>query len=460
MQNLNGFSLTSLRFTIGTTYEIAEVVVESQSGVIHRGTVFKSSPIVVHISNGFQVTNSEFSNREKGLHIYTTNDAAIFVVAENFIAPQNHGVFLAYPCLTLEAVSDYEYVLISAEVTSDPNSQILLVGCENDTKISIIPSQSITLPQDFQLTNSPSIVSNTGSIVNGSLHQMQTLLISSDHDLTGTKVVSNKPLTVIAGHECAVVPPNIGGCEPFAVQIPPTITWGTSFLLSPFNTRTSDTVYELVSLEETSVVLTCGNFSRNLTVTMSSFNFSSNSFCSLSSSKPILVVQFAIFGNLDLKNEPAITLISPIDQYVNEISFLTLPEDIFPTNFISVTVGTEYFNESRILLNGKKLDCQWNPIYNGSNTVFGYGCSKNISSWRNTPRQHVLSHSDDDGLLSVVVYGFNSLSGYAYLGGQHISIGNGKLIYSTRAHYSTHCLCFQWNKPFHLAHAMFMVLEN
>ena len=427
MKNLDGHSVTSLRLTISTTYDTAQVVVESQTGVIHQQTVSNSFPSSILISNGFQVATSDFSDRRKGLHIYTMNDATISVIAENFIFPHNHGVFLAYPCLTFDTENEYEYILTSTDVTSTPKSQVLLVGCENDTKISIIPSQSISLPQDFQLTNSPSMVSNAGSIVNGSLHQMQTLLISSDHDLTGTKVVSNKPLTVIAGHECAVVFPNIGGCEPFAIQIPPTITWGTTFLLSPFNSRDPGSIFKLSIFEETSILLSCGNSSLySGSIFANSISFITNDFCFLHTSKPILVVQLATAGTLNGIGEPAITLISPTDQYVNEVSFVTLPEDVFSTNFIGVTVRAEHFDESRIILNGEKLDCLWNPIYNSSYAVFGYGCSKNISSWRNTPRQHVLSHSDNDGLISVVVYGFNSLSGYAYLGGQHISIGNGK----------------------------------
>ena len=431
MKNFGGTQHTSLRLTIGTTYEVADVIVESQSGVIYQGVVSSSSPISVEVPAEFQVTNSEFSNREKGLHVYTANNSTIFIIAENYISRSNHGVFLAYPCLTFETETGYEYVLTS--VSGDLESLVLLVGCENETEVSIIPSQSISLPQDFQLTNSTSIVLGAESMVNGLLHQMQTLLISSNNDLTGTRIVSNKPLTVIAGHECAVIPPSVGGCEPFALQIPPTLTWGMSFLLSPLGTRVSGTEYELVTVEETSIVLSCGNNSTFIptTITASSIQFSSNEYCSLLTSKPVLVVQFVTASFLNGISGPALTLIAPTDQYVNEISFITLPGDLFFIQFISVTVQTEHFDESRILLDGERLDCQWTVIYKGPSIISGYGCIINISSWTNNSRQHVLSHSDDDGLISVAVYGFNSFSGYAYLGGQLISAGNGKPIIIT-----------------------------
>ena len=431
MKNFGATDYTSLQLTIGTTFEVVEVIVESQSEIIYQGTVSSSSPLSVQVPADFQVANSGFSNREKGLHVYTTNDATVFVLVENYISSHNHGVHLAYPCLTFETEIGYEYIL--ASVSGDLESQALLVGCENSTEISIAPSQSISLPEDFQLTNSTSVVLSAGSTASGLLHQMQTLFISSDHDLTGTKIVSNKPLTVIAGHECAIVSPNTGGCEPFAIQIPPTLTWGTGFLLSPFSTRISGTAYELVTVEETSIVLTCGSISTNVLysvlITSNSFNFSSNEYCSLLTSKPILVVQFATAGVLNEIRGPAITRISPTDQFVNKISFLTLSEDIFFIHLIAVTVPAEYFNESKILLDGERFDCLWTAIYSRSFIISGYGCSKNISTWKNNSRQHVLSHSDEDGLISVVVYGFSSHGGYAYLGGQYItSAGNGKLI--------------------------------
>ena len=429
MKNAGG-DLGQFRMTIGTTHEVAEFIVESRNRVIHQGTTSNSSPVIVQIQNEYRVTGSEFGNREKGLHVYTINNATIFIIAENYILRTNHGVFLAYPCLKFETENGYEYIVTSAEVTTSAESQVLLVGCENDTNIVVTPTQLISLPQDFQATNSPNIIVNAGNLTNGTLHQMQTLLISGSHDLTGTRIVSNKPLTVIAGHECATLPPNSGGCEPFAVQIPPTFTWGVNFLLSPFSTVNPDTVYQILTLEETSVVITCGyssfSYTASVNITETGFRFVRNSYCSLHSTRPILVVQFATDGNFDGMGEPAITLVSPTDQYINQLTFLTLPEDIFPTNYIIVTVSAEHFNESRILLDGKLIDCQWSKIYYGSNVLSGYGCRKNVSSGASTPKQHVLSHLDEDGLISAVVYGFNSHSTYAYLGGQHVSFGFGK----------------------------------
>ena len=57
------------------------------------------------------------------------------------------------------------------------------------------------------------------------------------NDLTGTSIVSNKPLTVISGHECGNVPDNVQYCEHLTEQIPATVNCGQQFLLTSYGGR-------------------------------------------------------------------------------------------------------------------------------------------------------------------------------------------------------------------------------
>ena len=434
MKNVGGTSFTSLRLIIGTTSPSASYVIESIDGVIQQGTVSLNSPTTVDISSDFQIVGSDFENREKGIHIYTTNDEEIFVIGENFIQPFNHGVFLAYPCLTFETENGFEYFVISTEATGTLASQVVVVGCENETKVQVMPTQLISLPTNLQEASSTSASIEAGMTSSElTLNQMQTLLVSSTDDLTGTKIVSNKPLTVIAGHECASVPFFSTGCEPIAYQIPPSLTWGTSFLIGAFDGRDPEagSVFRLLTTEETPIIITCGNSEpTGIPSVTSVFEFSTNQYCFLRSSKPILVVQLSVSGSIDNRGDPAAALVSPIDQYVNKVSFVSLQTSVFPTNYITVTVPAQHFNPSSILLDGNVLDCTWTAIRNDSdlNQTVGYGCSKSVTSGASSPEQHSISHADDDGLLSVLAYGFNerSKTGYAYLAGQQIQVGDGE----------------------------------
>ena len=431
MRGIGGVSLTNLRVTVGTPAEgSVTFVIESSNEVIHTGTVTSDAPVVVDIPEELQVIESNFANRGKGIHVYSTGDELIYVLGENFLTFLNHGVFLAYPCLTLENTEEYEYRAITNDVESQLFSEILLVGCENNTEITITPTQTISLPQNAQMT-STAVTIEPDTTYDLTLNQMQTLLVLSTSDLSGTKITSNKPLTVLSGNECANVPLSGSGCEPFAVQVPPIATWGNTFLLAPFAGRDGPSVYKAVSSKnDTSFLARCGDASP-FTPSASVFVLNSEVYCYFEATNPIFVVQFSFGASIDGRGDPSMSIVSPIDQYINATEFVTLSTSDFASHYISITVAAEHYNPSSIVLDGNTIDCDWQPIANRSNSTVGYGCSKAISSGSNVPAKHSVSHSDDGGLLSVLVYGFNIFpaQGYAYLTGQALSVTEGKALH-------------------------------
>ena len=431
-------TLTTLRLVIGTTASNAAFVITRDpntddtspcnNDVVEmfciKGNVSVNHPAVIDVPSDLLVLSP--ADRNKGIRVYTENGEEIFVVGENQVSIINHGTFLAYPCLTLDAIDRYEYYAVSRKGSSAFSSQVLIVGCEQDTTISITPTHQLTLPVDLQNATSQTVTVEAGTTRNFTLHRMQTLFLNSSNDLTGTKITSDKPLSVISGHECSSVPSLTSGCEPLAVFVPPSITWGTDFLLAAFAGRNTSSFYKFVSTEETTLMLTCGDSTREHIINENSLEYSLVvDYCYLRSSNPVLVVQLAVSGSIDGRGDPAITLVSPIDQYVNSVSFVSLRMRDFADSYITVTVPRESFNANNILLNGDVLDCQWNSISSGSE-VAGYGCRKPLVGFDDMPRQHTVSHAQENGLISVIVYGFSSFTaiadiGYAFLAGQRVS---------------------------------------
>ena len=424
MSGTGGTAFTNLRLVVGTPANSAEFVVESNAGVIHTDKVSHSSPIEINIPSNFQVRNHDHSNRKKGIHIYSTGKESIFVVAETYVNFLNHGAYVAYPCTEFDNQTRYEYYVIS---TGDANSyfksEFLLIGCKNNTSITIAPSKIVQLPDNLQQVNSavrrigPGFTSHP--LI---LHQMQTLTVVNNDDLTGTKITSNKPLIVISGHECANVPNTASGCEPVAVQVPPVATWGTDFLLAPFAGRDSMQTFKVISSEKNaSFISVCGDNVTHAAHNTAIFSFNTDKYCYLKSTAPMLVVQLSTGVTTDFRGDPAIAMISPVDQYVHEIKFISLPTSAFPLSFVSITVATEHFSSNSILFNGMLIDCKWQEIYDSNRNITGYGCSKALLEETSGPTQHIISHSNTDGLLSVLAYGFKNASpakGYAYLTGQ------------------------------------------
>ena len=242
------------------------------------------------------------------------------------------------------------------------------------------------------------------------LHKLQTFFFGSVIDLTGTSIVSDKPLTVVNGHECGNVP-LICCCEHITEQIPPTITWGKQFLLTPYANLTAGPYYKIIAAEsQTTISFTCG-LSTNTTYLYNAGDFttlySNNSYCSLISDKPVLVNQLVPGGgiNSDL-GDPMISVIPPIDQYSSSITFAVLGNIPYTLHFINIALTTN----DTILLDGQPMSVKWNEILDHNNNIVGYGTQIQMS---NNLTSHVIT-TQSNTKFSLLVYGFEFYGGYSY----------------------------------------------
>ena len=412
---------------IGTPSGQVDYIIESHEGYIATGTATSNSPAVVGVDGTFQVTLSDFPNRMKGIRVRTTSQNEFYVMVVMlyndfgfFKSLIGYSSYLVHKNTQFPLAENYIYYAVSLESTHDVTnriSNILIVGNQNGTLVSITPTQDVSLPVDTQST-SLLIEVVAGTTHNVTLNSFQTLGFSNIDDLTGTKIVSDKPLTVITGHQCAQVPHDTGFCEPLYIHLPPTFNWGRTFLLAPFDGRTADQYYKVVTSEDsTTIDYRCGI---NALVSLQSptagsghvLTFPSDSYCYLNASSHIFVVQMSPGNQADGIGDPALAIVSPTTAHVRSASFFSLPSD-FPDSFITVTVQAEHFNSSQILFDGNPLACTWNSILDtSSDDIVGYGCTYNVLSGT-----HIVTHSEEVGVLSVVAYGWNDRPslGYAYL---------------------------------------------
>ena len=144
-----------------------------------------------------------------------------------------------------------------------------------------------------------------------------------------------------------------------------------------------------------------------------SLTISPDSYCYLNASNPVFVVQIA---NGDSVRNPSFTMIAPTTGHVKSASFISVPY-YYMNNFIAVTILDEHFNTAQIQLDGSALNCAWRDIYNALNEEVGHGCTSSISAG-----PHIVTHTGDNGVLSVIAYGWSNLPamGYAYLTNQDI----------------------------------------
>ena len=414
-----------------TTQESVPVhfTVSNSTTTLYSGTVRNSSDAEIALSTTYLVSN--ITERNKGLQIQA-NDAGkkITVYGMNYQSTSSADGFLVLPCNEYQA-ENYTYFAVSTQWgnrTSDRlPSEVLLVGCEDNTEVTITPTQTIQIPSDLVRDGNSARTVTPGESYTITLNEMQTYLFTSLLDLTGSKVFSNKPVSFFSGHQCADVPINVSACDHLVEQLSPTLTWGQLFFTASLKNRTSGERYKVISSRSaTSIVIHCSlngrsystNFSINLSRAGSSqeFHINKNLFCSIQADKPALLVQFAAGGSLEVTayGDPFMMVIPPVEQYKNNYTFVS--QSRF-ANFLTITVPAKFYNPSMIFLNGTALTTTglWIPIYCSNVDICGYATQTSISAGTS----HIY-HENPNAVFGAVVYGFEFYVSYGYPAGMEL----------------------------------------
>ena len=365
------------------------------------------------------VTEGSYDYRHKGVRIYTLQQP-ISVLIMNF-RERSLGSYLSLPSYNF-FIPHYQYYAVStSSYLEEKRSEMLLIGNANNTVITVTPSVNVSMPSDAQ---DPNISHSLITIANGKAHtimlnEFDTLLVKAVDrysDLTGTKVVSNKPLTVISGHECGTVPIHLQYCDHISVQIPPTVTWGQRFLLTPFGNRIAGQYYKMIAgRRNVTVKQTCvsGKYIMEKAGDSVTFFTTSTKYCYVESNKPVLLTQLAPGGEIEGTGDPTIAIVSPLEQYSTEVLFDVQDVYAIPVSYINIMTVTM---PEVIYMDNTSLSVVWNPIRDIDGSIVGYGTQvANVSTGT-----HILS-TPDNVKMSVMVYGFsNYYSGYSYTAGMNL----------------------------------------
>ena len=355
------------------------------------------------------ILDSSYSFRNQGMHIHSDGPTSLFVL--NY---RSHtiGIYSAYPHQVFP-ITEYQYYAVSIRAPTNAISEILLVGNMDNTTIIITPTADVVLPTDIHSADSPdeTVFAKTTKLIK--LNRLQTLLIGAVLvDLSGTSIVSDKPLTVISGHECGTQPYDFGGCDHVSIQIPPTVTWGKTFILTPHKGRTSGQYFKLIASENTTTVMhNCHSgistiefaFAGDVDTIYTNYT----TYCYLESDKPLLVTQI-MHGRTNEGGDPAFSTVLPTDRYNREIMFY-MQNTQFYHDYINI-IATE---QDTMIMDGSALSLSWKEIRDLNNEVVGYAAQKSIVTWGG----HVMITSANNITFGILVYGFSSYIGYSYTAG-------------------------------------------
>ena len=356
--------------------------------------------------------------------------------------------FLALPVFQT-VTREYEFFVMSYTRPTDPalnriNSFILLVGTEDNTTLTI----SVKVTPNGRIVFGPKcspFTANSGQTTTCIIGKGETFFHITQNDLTGTKVVANKPITFLTGHQCAQVPSSVTACDHLIEQIPPVENLGFQFVLSPSLGRRADAYRFLAARDGTVVRLSCGNQAGTLdplvTFTLNSGEFAerviltTRGFCFVEADLPIIVMQYAL-GHSDDNNpqsDPFIIYTPPFGQFKNFYTIVFVESSIIDSRGIRV-----HFNP-HLALCVPIVFCQLNQIlFDGTplTNLPGSAITTRVRDrngivraclWRYEAHSsialgdHTLEHTNPRATFSVLVSGYERENTYGYTGGMNLN---------------------------------------
>ena len=260
----------------------------------------------------------------------------------------------------------------------------------------------------------------THSIV---LQQYESYQLSmKTKDLSGSQVISNHPVTVIAGTQWSRVKllekGSKGSFDSFIEEMPPVTMWGTYVVMAPFTGKDNGYVYRILGTNVTTeatisdvgtICLTEGQWYEG--------DVTNDTMVAIKSDNPILVMQYIRSGGLERYLAADSSMI------------LALSTNLYPSNSITIPVfnatATTYHYFINIItecneVNGLTYDDESIATWERLTSADEEMCS--VSGNVTAGAVHTVSHEDGNVNFAVSVYGLSAntyhRASYAYLAGK------------------------------------------
>ncbi len=134
-------------------------------------------------------------------------------------------------------------------------------------------------------------------------------------DLTGARVVADKPIAVVAANNCAEVPDGLSFCDYIADQLPPVSSLGQSYLLVPTQRDIIGDVVRVLAVADDTAVYRNGALHRTL-LKGESYEFFLDTPADLRTSQPAVVAQYLRSTFVGGLGDPSVMLAVPTAQFM------------------------------------------------------------------------------------------------------------------------------------------------
>ena len=397
-------------------------------------TVSRGGVEIIDIPRTLSINKANPRTPDIGIQLRSQNGKKLTVVAVNEYAATTDA-FLMFPKIETKSKT-YEYFALSVDrgPFSNIKSFFGFVTTETNTTITITPvTTTTTWFVGFYLLLRGRNYTGTVSAAGTSVAAVAT------RDLSGTRIVSDKPLSFITGHECGNLPAYSFACDHMVEQVPPTETWGFKFFLVPLSTRSGDGYRILASRGGTECNITCTNPSLSETIALTNPGdfkelIYTTRYCSVECTRPVLIFQISLGTSYDrnTRSDPFAVMIPPVRQYSNDYDLIFFESKEIDSQgqpvvfeaWINIAIPAEY-DPSGLRFDGSPLS---GVTFVNMSCSDGEVCGR-VAQYKPTSDigSHKLLHVDPDARFVATVYGWGRLNSYGYIGGMKFDSIAGEL---------------------------------
>lgn len=363
----------------------------------------------------------------QSFHVVANDDIAVFGLNH---ADRTSDAFLVLPTASL----GLEYRVMSYQsdgflntpsstivsTTSTP-SEFAITAVHDSTRVIIYPTA-----ETFRYRTKI----DTVILMQGQSYLVQASITRTNlrGDLTGSRVVADKPVAVFGGHQRALLPVEFRGTTSsrncIIEQIPPLSTWGKNAFLTPFPQPTgvtsqgSDLYRVLAAYDSTDVFLGGTKLQALSAGQFITGNLNAPAF--LTASKPVLVAQFkksatdVLTTTQNVTSDPLMMIIPPKEQFLSSYRFISLqatqintpapPTPAYSAQYVIIVAPETALSTIRFD-NNLILSDQFRPIPASTYLVATLSVADGL---------HTASASEPIGIYAV---GYGLVNCYGYVGG-------------------------------------------
>lgn len=411
-RDINGIE-TSTAFTITDASQVLTIGIHWRNyelrGYNHDGTLAFGA---ADNQNGKVALQSFYVHTENDVTVYALSQAvktsdAMMVLPVDVLGTEYYA--MAYPTDGNTAVDPFGITVLTGQTTP---SQLAIVATENNTQITITPSTAV-----LNGKTAPFAVS---------LQQGESYLLQADvsrtnlnADITGTRIVSDKPVAVFSGHQRSLLPvssPTLSSRDFLIEQMPPVQTWGKQYILTPFvipeiiDPGAQDIFRVLAAYDNT--VISINNVAVATLGAGRWYEAPLTAAATLSATKEVLVAQYkrsSQSGQSDRLSDPFMIIVPPRRQFLNSYTIINSQARenktvVYLRQYITLICPTAF--TQTITIDGVPVDATRFAAV--PNSCYSY------ASIRMTDGVHTVAAEKEFGIY---IYGYGYANSYGYVGG-------------------------------------------